>query len=287
MHRLSFAALALCTLAAACSTAIQDKPFLYEVNGPKGPSYLLGTLHVGVTAETDLPRYAWQRFHSSSTLVMETDPSAVDDSELLAAAKAADGRNLENLLPRAQWTNLTAILHKQYTPDQIRAMSPQFVMNTLLVAFAPGRGYMDLTLAQKAHKAGKRIESLEDTKYQLTVFKKATNDDRKLVRFLGQLDKKQTYLEDLVVSYRMGDSVEIESFIDRHEDESKRAERGKTWMDKIESYIANGGAFIAVGVGHLLGKDNLIDLLRAKGHEITRVTQAESAGATTAANGPT
>ena len=30
-------------------------------------------------------------------------------------------------------------------------------------------------------------------------------------------------------------------------------------------------SFIAVGAGHLTGKDNLVDLLKAKGYKVTRV----------------
>lgn len=50
--------------------------------------------------------------------------------------------------------------------------------------------------------------------------------------------------------------------------------RNKKWSDHLENYAKtykdNGPIFVAVGLAHLYGKDNLLGLLQEKGFTITR-----------------
>jgi uncharacterized protein YbaP (TraB family) len=45
--------------------------------------------------------------------------------------------------------------------------------------------------------------------------------------------------------------------------------RNRDWVGAVDKL--KGRPFIAVGAGHLTGKDNLVDLLKAKGYKVTRV----------------
>jgi uncharacterized protein YbaP (TraB family) len=48
--------------------------------------------------------------------------------------------------------------------------------------------------------------------------------------------------------------------------------RNEQWIAPIESALADGDAFVAVGVGQLIGRRGVIDLLAARGHRVTRVS---------------
>jgi hypothetical protein len=48
--------------------------------------------------------------------------------------------------------------------------------------------------------------------------------------------------------------------------------RNRAWIPQLEKLHAEGGAFIAVGAGHLVGPGNVNDLLAQRGYTITRVT---------------
>ena len=48
--------------------------------------------------------------------------------------------------------------------------------------------------------------------------------------------------------------------------------RNRAWVPQIEQLHADGGAFVAVGAGHLVGPANVVDLLAERGFTVTRVT---------------
>jgi uncharacterized protein YbaP (TraB family) len=48
--------------------------------------------------------------------------------------------------------------------------------------------------------------------------------------------------------------------------------RNRNWIPKLDKLLANGDVFIAVGADHLIGKPGVVELLRARGYEVTRVT---------------
>ena len=45
-------------------------------------------------------------------------------------------------------------------------------------------------------------------------------------------------------------------------------QRNLNWLDDIERLVQPGGAFIAVGMGHLGGKNGLLHLLRQRGYRV-------------------
>ena len=49
------------------------------------------------------------------------------------------------------------------------------------------------------------------------------------------------------------------------------ADRNDTMAERAAPYLAKGGAFVAVGALHLSGKRGLIELVRARGYEVTNV----------------
>ena len=48
--------------------------------------------------------------------------------------------------------------------------------------------------------------------------------------------------------------------------------RNRSWVSPLEKLFASGNAFVAVGVGHLVGEKSVVDLMTRKGYRLTRVT---------------
>ena len=56
------------------------------------------------------------------------------------------------------------------------------------------------------------------------------------------------------------------------------AERNNAWMDVLMRELDGSGVdFVAVGAGHMLGPDGLIEQFRARGLTVERVSPAEQA----------
>jgi uncharacterized protein YbaP (TraB family) len=54
-------------------------------------------------------------------------------------------------------------------------------------------------------------------------------------------------------------------------DEEMVYSRNADWIPKLEPLLTTGGAFIAVGAGHLQGPRSVIALLAARGYKTTRL----------------
>ncbi len=48
--------------------------------------------------------------------------------------------------------------------------------------------------------------------------------------------------------------------------------RNRAWIPQLAELMANGDpVFAAVGAGHLVGPDSVVDLLKAEGYTVTRL----------------
>jgi len=94
---------------------------------------------------------------------------------------------------------------------------------------------------------------------------------------LWQLGPKIT---DIVSAWRKGDEAGIEAFNLRELKNYPQlysmliVDRNNKWLKKIEDLI-NGSSdtMIIVGVGHLAGKDSVIDLLRRRGFKVVQLSK--------------
>jgi hypothetical protein len=83
---------------------------------------------------------------------------------------------------------------------------------------------------------------------------------------------------DIVSSWQNGDATQLGSILHisfkDHPDIYNRflAQRNKAWVGTIEDLIAYGdSALVIVGAGHLVGPENLLQLLRARGYTIEQI----------------
>lgn len=90
----------------------------------------------------------------------------------------------------------------------------------------------------------------------------------------GYLDREFDSLIDTIDS---GDLEVLESSInewcskDREECESLLFERNRNWIPEIERLLSkNQDSLIVVGAGHLIGEENVIQLLKQKGYRVRR-----------------
>ena len=49
--------------------------------------------------------------------------------------------------------------------------------------------------------------------------------------------------------------------------------RNAKWIPELEPLLDAGGAYIAVGAAHLRGPRGVVELLKARGYQVTRVTE--------------
>jgi uncharacterized protein YbaP (TraB family) len=139
---------------------------------------------------------------------------------------------------------------------------------------------LDEALRQRAASTGKEIAFLEDWKFQLDVLSKLiTVDD--LREMLDPDSKGRRLLIDMMAAYRAGDLEKMAALTLDPEEIAKNPERhaelfdrrNRDWVPKLAPHLSRGRTFVAVGAGHYVGEQGLIELLRAEGYVLTRVVK--------------
>jgi uncharacterized protein len=249
-------------------------PFLWELQGPRAPSYLFGTVHLGFRADRDLPRWVWDKLGACDTFVMETNLSKVDLIEVTQMASLPEGQSLADMLPADKWHRL---LELTGLPEStLRSRQPWFASQLVFQRLYPTPVPLDVALMQRASELHKEIAFLEDWEFQLRLLARTiTADD--LGELLDPGGKGQRLMADLIAAYRAGDFEklaaisELERADDPDRHEALLDARNRDWIPKLKPHLERGRAFVAVGAAHFPGEEGLIELLRAEGYVLSRV----------------
>lgn len=257
----------------------QERPLLWQIDGEKGPVYLLGTIHVGFDAREKLPDYVWEKLKSSKTFYMETDLGKV---EMQTAQRSAlpEGESLDKMLSKESWEELDRRMNG--VAEQFRSLKPWVIISMLTMKMLPEGivtgAPMDQVLHAEAKERGLKLGYLEEPDYQITVLDETLTIEE-LEEMLSHFDEQKEDLVKLFEYYNAGDieSMKTVSFKDLDEKpemyEKLFFKRNEAWVPQIEEQIKeSNGAFFAFGAGHLLGERGVLDLLEKKGYKPYRLT---------------
>jgi uncharacterized protein YbaP (TraB family) len=251
-------------------------PLLWEVTSQRGNhAWIYGTLHTG--GATFVPQAAWDALAHSTTFVMETDIDHIDQNDVIVRSMLPADQSLEQLMTPAGWQRLVAAFKGKMTEAQLRRFKPWFVSVVLAQSFLPGGEATDQALKARAAEQGATLAYLETWQEQLDALEAGT-DVASLELMLADLDQARRELDALVEAYRAGDVQAIVRITtDPASGMSPAAldrllyARNRAWVPRIEELVAGGGAFIAVGAGHIPGPGGLIELLAFRGYQVKRV----------------
>lgn len=286
-----FLALAALALTAACSRAPdqpppQGGPALWQVQRGEMRGWLLGTIHVlprGVDWDTPAIRSAMA---GADRLVLEA--ADLQDEQKTLAIFEKMGRSpglppLEQRVPAAEKAALDKAIRDGGTSSQLLSGYESWAAAMLLSAASQqGLGVsqddgVEPVLIATFKKAGKPIEGLETVERQFAAFDTLpeTAQSRLLVQTVHEAKGMKALYDRILKAWLKGDmdAIAREDQVGEQPDpvveEAILVARNRDWVKAIEPM--KGKPFIAVGAGHLTGRENLVDLLKAQGFTITRV----------------
>jgi uncharacterized protein YbaP (TraB family) len=141
----------------------------------------------------------------------------------------------------------------------------------------PGVG-VDAILAAEAERQGKRRAFLETAEEQVSFLADLPPEVelRFLISSLRQIEEDKDSLAEVDQAWARGDTRELarllNGLIEEAGPEVYRAvitDRNSRWTAEIEQMLAGkDDVFIAVGAAHLVGRGNVIEQLRARGHRV-------------------
>lgn len=261
----------LASAASASECRPAGDPFLWRIESAGGTSYLLGTVHVGVPV-AELDPAVRRALSEAKSVVLESIPASPGPSAWLP-----EGQTLEKLLSRKAWREVRSRLGEQLPVEDLRLVKPPAILSLLFYKGKDESVSMDREIIERARRDDKLLVGLETLEGVEALERAAT--PRYLSRYLETFDEKQAARREasFVSAYCRGDLPALERMSKPWGPEQEAfdrilvTERNRRWLSALSTRMRSGGAFIAVGVNHLIGPDGLLRLLEAAGLLATRV----------------
>jgi uncharacterized protein YbaP (TraB family) len=266
------------------------KNFLWSLKTDKATIYLLGSVHLLKSDSYPLDKNIEAAYRNSKKVVFETDIGGMNApavrEKMTVLALYPEGQTLRQNISLKTYRLLEKkVIEVGLSMDQLNRLKPWMCALTLVLlelqkmGFDPNYG-IDRYFFNKAQQDKKEMVFLESIDYQINLFAEmnAQEEESFLQQMLKDLEVVETMFADIVSAWKTGDTARLGSILTisfkDHQDIYNRflTQRNKAWVNKIEDLMAYGDtALVIVGAGHLVGPDNLLQLLKDKGYAVEQI----------------
>jgi len=271
------------------SAAKVAHPALWKLADEDTTIYLFGTIHV-------LPKdYAWesprlkQVVGQSDELVIETvlgdDPTAMA-TMLLTMGRATGLPPLLDRVAPAKRAALQSIITRSGLPPVLLDGLKTWTAGMMLVAVtltdigADAQSGVEQRLKTDFASAGKPIEGLEKPEQQLGFLDSLSEADQRgfLESVVDSPEASRKDFARMLAAWSRGDDKAISATFDNEPEMTPKLRqvllygRNAGWAAWLKQRLDKPGTLlVAVGAGHLAGKNSVQDQLAARGLKVTRV----------------
>jgi uncharacterized protein YbaP (TraB family) len=266
-----------------------QKVFLWQVKSSKNTVYILGSIHLLKPSDYPLAQQINEAYNDAEKLVFEVDLGDLKSSQaqsiVLDKATAKDGKTLQDRLTPQTYQLAKATASEIGLPiEAFSGFEPWFFSLSLVTLklqrldFNPEYG-VDQYFFNKATQDKKEVLALETIEDQFNLFDNFSqgNQEKYIRQTIEELDALETSFQKIVAAWKTGDEKTIESLMFESFNDYPELEdqifgvRNRKWMATIEPLLQKEEDYLViVGAGHLVGKNNVLQLLQAKGHRVQR-----------------
>lgn len=266
------------------------KVFLWKAQSNRGVAYILGSIHFMKREMYPLDGRIEAAYAGSSVLAVETDIRA-RGKEGLGKFVMENALYPENDALEKHLSPETYDLVRRKLSDlgmaRVNRMKPWALALTattieyMKMGLDPEYG-IDRYFLEKAD-GRKKIVELEAYDYVVNLLNGLPDGIQDLFLFytLTDLAKVGKEIDDIIAYWSAGDARGMESVVFESVNEYPKlrpvyeilvSRRNRDMASKIEEYLRRGErCFAVVGAGHLVGRDGIIELLRAKGYAVEQL----------------
>ena len=273
------------------STTVYAESSVWKLKVDKGTFYLAGSCHVLKKSDYPLPEEFESAYDNVDQVIFETELDELmrPDIQFLLMSKGmyTGGETLEEMLSKKAYESLVEFCNDKSIPIALfQGFKPWLLTMTLMAmeleknGISPRDG-VDMYFSNKAKKDGKNTGGLEDIHKHIELVSSLEEDlDESVIKsFIQELEELQDIMDGLIKSWRVGDEAGIDKFLS----ENIRKEypklynrfiidRNRDWIPHLEALISSGTrTLVIVGVGHLVGKNSVINLLKSKGYKVKKM----------------
>lgn len=264
-------------------------PAIWVVSDPDTTIYLFGTFHALDGKHDWFNEEVRTAFDNSKELVLELpamdDQAAMQQAVLKHAIDQSGGKLSEKLSPAAREKYLKALAEIGAPQAAFDQFKPFFAALTIVMLNAQKLGFTgdkgaEAILTKAAKESGKPISGLETIEYQMSLFSSLPEAEqlRMLEETLDDLPEVAELFARMNDVWTKGDADGFATLMNEMNAQSPRiyelliTGRNANWAAWIDDRLDRPGTvFVAVGAGHLGGKDSVQALLARRGIESARV----------------
>ncbi|MCL6697898.1 TraB/GumN family protein [Sphingomonas sp. NSE70-1] len=283
--RLWAATAALCFAApvAAATPALPDAdPAMWKVADEDTTIYLFGTFHALDGKSDWFNDEVKAAFDKSDELVIEAlvpeDPGTMQPIVMKYALDSSGKPLSSKLSPEGQKQLAAGLAAMGAPPTAFDKFKPFFASLTFAavgmqkMGLAADKG-AEQSLRSAAKTAGKPVSAIEDVEFQIGMFDRIPEAEQlaMLEELLKSMDEIPTEMAQLLSAWNRGDAESFKAFMDKSEGQGPAAykvifsDRNATWAEWIDKRLDKPGTvFMAVGTGHLAGKDSVQQMLEQR-----------------------
>ncbi len=264
-------------------------PAIWVVKDEDTTIYLFGTVHLLDGKSDWFNDEVKAAFDASQEVVLEAvlpeDPAALQPL-IVKYAIDPNGKSLSSKLDAALKAKLDTQLAALGVPAAaLEPMEPWFVSSALTTAMAQKLGLSGdhgaETIITKAAKAsGKPISEVEGFEFQLALFDRIPEKVQveMLAETLDEVADMEEFFEGMMKAWAAGDTEAVAKIMNEDADDSREqyelllTNRNAAWAEWIDQRLDKpGSVFMAVGAGHLAGRDSVQDMLAKRGIKAARL----------------
>ncbi|NEQ43218.1 MAG: TraB/GumN family protein [Leptolyngbya sp. SIOISBB] len=263
-----------------------DSNFLWQIETPTNTVYLLGSVHFLDAESYPLPEAMEAAFQDAENLVLEADvgPGTEAETALLLLDKALPepGESLAEVLSPETYA-LAAQATEEFglVIQTFEQFEPWFLaisltsLQLISLGFTPEYG-VDQYFYRQAEANATPILFLETVEQQFDLFEQLSIEEQRLFteQTLAEMDLFEDSFNDIVTAWDTGDSdrmaeILLTGFADYPEMQAIfLSDRNQDWVDQILPWLGSDEDYlVVVGALHLVGPDNVLELLAAEGYE--------------------
>ncbi|WP_348262055.1 TraB/GumN family protein [Telmatobacter sp. DSM 110680] len=266
------------------------EPAIWVVKGPHATVYLFGTVHALQKGQSWHSAKIDAAIKESGTLYLEI-PN-VDDAAamqpLIMQLGLDQAHPLSTKLTPDQLAKLTKVAASAGLPggeSMLEPFKPWLAALTLSLMPLMKAGYdpssgVELELKPQFVSANKPVKGFETAEQQLHYFDDMS-DKAQVDYLVSELDDFDTGVEKfnkLIAAWYAGDVDALDQFNnaefrDKHPDlfQTLVVKRNEAFTTQIETLLKGDGiTFVAIGAGHLVGKEGVPAMLEKQGFKVTR-----------------
>jgi uncharacterized protein YbaP (TraB family) len=272
------------------SQAETKRNFLWSIKNDKNTIYFLGSVHFLNSESYPLAVEIENAYKDSKKVVFETDIAGFNDPtfqiNLVNLVVIPEGKTLHQYISEQTYKSLKEKAENLGLPVELFDVLRPWLCGLTVTAVAvqrlgldPNHG-IDVHFFYRSKEDGKQLVFLESVEDQLKLFTEMSKEQEEA--FLGQtikdLDLIEAKLPELVNAWTNGDADGLASIVEKSFKEHPEAyetmvvQRNKNWAVKIDDLIKRDvDTLVIVGAAHLVGHENLLELLRGRGYKIEQM----------------